>query len=145
MARWHPWIVLVHLSCAIVFIGAVAFEVFVLDALHGRLDNATVQRVEAIVMERARRFMPYVVATLFVTGGLLFELRCGGLSCMGSRFGVWLGLKVLLALGVLAVFIGAVRAGRHGGMDPCRFRHTHRIVLVLMAAIVLLAKTMFVL
>ena len=28
-------------------------------------------------------------------------------------------------------------------MNACRFRHTHRIVLALMATIVFLAKTMF--
>ncbi|HEX5307223.1 MAG TPA: hypothetical protein VFW82_14165 [Dyella sp.] len=134
-----------HLSCAILFVGAAAFEVFVLEALHGRLDGATLQQVEDIVMARARRFMPYVVGTLFVTGAMLFELRCGGLSCVGTRFGYWLGLKVLLAFGVLGVFIGAVRAGSRGRLDPCRFRHMHRIVLALMVGIVFLAKTMFVL
>ena len=37
----------------------------------------------------------------------------------------------------------AVWAGARGKMNACRFRHTHRIVLALMAAIVFLAKTMF--
>jgi hypothetical protein len=32
---------------------------------------------------------------------------------------------------------------RHGKMDVCRFKHTHRIVLALMVGIVFLAKTMF--
>src|SRR3546814_14116998 len=27
MAAWYPWIVLLHLACAIVFVGAVTFEV----------------------------------------------------------------------------------------------------------------------
>lgn len=145
MAHWYPWIVLVHLSCAIVFVGAAAFEVFVLEALHGRLEPAMLARVESLVMARARRFMPWVVATLFASGALLFDVRCGGLRCLGTRMGTLLGLKVLLALGVLAVFVGAVRAGARGGMDPCRVRHMHRIVLALMAGIVFLAKTMAVL
>lgn len=145
MAQWYPWIVLVHLTCAIVFVGAVAFEVFVLEALHGRLEATTLATVERAVMERARRFMPYVVATLFVSGAMLFDLRCNGLSCVGTRFGYFLLLKVALAFGVLGVFIGALRTGRRGGMDPCRFRQTHRIVLAMMVGIVFLAKTMFVL
>jgi hypothetical protein len=34
MSAWYPWIVLLHLACAIVFVGAVAFEVLVVEALH---------------------------------------------------------------------------------------------------------------
>jgi hypothetical protein len=143
MSAWYPWIVLLHLSCAIVFVGAVTFEVVVLEALHRHFDIATMQSIEKAVMARVRRFMPVVVILLFVSGGVLFEIRCGGLECVGSRFGNWLLLKVLLAFGVLGVFVNAMLAMRSGRMDVCRFRHTHRIVLGLMVGIVFLAKTMF--
>ncbi len=143
MAAWYPWIVLLHLACAIVFVGAVAFEVLVVESLHRHFDGATMQRIEQAVMARVRRFMPIVVMLLFVSGGVLFDIRCDGVSCVGSRFGNLLLLKVLLAFGVLGVFINAMWASRHGRMDVCRFRHTHRIVLGLMVGIVFLAKTMF--
>ena len=143
MVAWYPWIVLLHLSCAIVFVGAVAFEVLVVESLHKRFDVATVQRIEEAVMARVRRFMPTVVIVLFLSGGTLFDIRCDGFSCIGSRFGNLLLLKVLLAFGVLGVFVDAMWAMRHGRMDVCRFRHTHRIVLTLMVGIVFLAKTMF--
>ena len=97
------------------------------------------------VMARARRLMPGFVGLLFLSGFALFHIRCNGFSCLQPQFG-WgwlLALKALLAFGVLAVFIGAVRAGRNGTMDPCRFRHTHRVVLILMIGIVVLAKLMF--
>lgn len=143
MAAWYPWIVLLHLSCAIVFVGAVAFEVLVVESFHRHFDAATVQRIEQALMARVRRFMPVVVILLFVSGGALFDLRCDGFACVGSRFGNWLLLKVLLAFGVLGVFVNAMWAMRRGRMDLCRFRHTHRIVLGLMVGIVFLAKAMF--
>jgi len=143
MAAWYPWIVLLHLSCAIVFVGAVAFEVLVLEGLHQRLDVSTMRVVEQAVMARVRRFMPVVVVLLFFSGGALFDIRCGGISCVGSRSGNLLLLKVLLAFGVLGVFVNAMWASLRGKMDLCRFRHTHRIVLALMVGIVFLAKTMF--
>ena len=143
MSAWYPWIVLLHLSCAIVFVGAVAFEVLVLESLHRHFDMATMQRIEQAVMARVRRFMPLIVVLLFVSGGMLFAIRCDGLACIGSRFGNLLLLKVLLAFGVLGVFVQAMWAGIRGRMDACRFRHTHRIVLALMVGIVFLAKTMF--
>ena len=144
MAAWYPWIVLLHLACAIVFVGAVAFEVLVLESLHRRFDAAAMQRIEAAVMARVRRFMPVIVLLLFLSGFALFDLRCNGIQCIGTtRFGWFLLAKVILAFGVLSVFINAVWAGARGKMNACRFRYTHRIVLTLMAAIVFLAKTMF--
>ncbi|MDQ6648065.1 MAG: hypothetical protein M3Y93_12700, partial [Pseudomonadota bacterium] len=110
MTAWYPWIVLLHLVCAIVFVGAVAFEVIVLESLHKQFDITTVQRIEKAVMARVRTFMPVVIILLFVSGGLLFDIRCDGFSCVGSRFGDWLLLKVLLAFGVLGVFVNAMWA-----------------------------------
>ena len=143
MSVWYPWIVLLHLSCAIVFVGAVAFEVLVVESLHRHFDGATMQRIEQAVMTRVRRFMPILVIALFASGFVLFDIRCDGLGCVGSRFGNLLLLKVLLAFGVLGVFVNAMWVMRHGKMDVCRFRHTHRFVLGLMVGIVFLAKTMF--
>ncbi|GAA3915724.1 CopD family copper resistance protein [Luteimonas lutimaris] len=143
MATWYPLILLLHLSCAIVFVGAVAFEVLVLESLHRHFDHAIMERIEAAVMARVRRFMPVVVALLFLSGFALFDIRCNGFACIGSRFGWLLSIKVALAFGVLAVFVTAIRAGMRGTMDPCRFRRTHHVVLCLMAAIVVLAKLMF--
>ncbi len=143
MLDWYPWIVLLHLACAIVFVGAVTFEVLVLESLHKTFDAATMERLETAVMSRARRFMPFVVALLFLSGGMLFDIRCGGVACVGTRFGYWLLLKVSLAFGVLGVFAHALWAMRRGKMNPCRFRSTHRIILALMVGIVFLAKTMF--
>ena len=143
MAAWYPWILLLHLSCAIVFVGAAAFEVLVLEGLHKRFDATTMATIEQAVMARVRRFMPVAVLLLFASGGMLFDIRCDGITCVGTRFGWFLLLKVALAFGVLGVFVNAVWAGAHGRMNMCRFRYTHRVVLALMVGIVFLAKTMF--
>ena len=143
MAAWYPWILLLHLSCAIIFVGAVVFEVVVIESLKKHFDIITMQGIEQAVMARVRRFMPIVVILLFLSGFAVFDIRCDGFQCIGSRFGNWLLLKVVLAFAVLGVFANAMWAMRHGKMDVCRFRYTHRVVLGLMIGIVLLAKTMF--
>ncbi len=145
MAAWYPLILLLHLSCAIVFVGAVCFEVLVLESFHRQFDHALMEKIEAAVMARVRRFMPVVVALLFLSGFSLFDIRCNGFACITPQYGWgWLLMtKATLAFAVLAVFVGAIRAGLKGTMDPCRFRHTHRIVLCLMIGIVVLAKLMF--
>ena len=143
MAAWYPWILLLHLSCAIIFVGAVVFEVVVIESLKKHFDIITMQGLEQAVMARVRRFMPFVVVLLFLSGFAVFDIRCDGFQCVGSRFGNWLLLKVVLAFAVLGVFANAMWAMRHGKMDVCRFRYTHRVVLGLMIGIVFLAKTMF--
>jgi hypothetical protein len=143
VAAWYPWILLLHLSCAIIFVGAVVFEVVVIESLKKHFDIITMQGIEQAVMARVRRFMPIVVILLFLSGFAVFDIRCDGFQCIGSRFGNWLLLKVVLAFAVLGVFANAMWAMRHGKMDVCRFRYTHRVVLGLMIGIVLLAKTMF--
>ncbi|MCC6594873.1 MAG: hypothetical protein IT477_00030 [Rhodanobacteraceae bacterium] len=145
MVEWYGWIQLVHLACAIVFAGAVAFEVLILESLHAHLGMDQMQRIEELVVRRARRIMPVAVALLYISGAVMFEVKCAHGSCLGSRFGVMLGIKVLLALGVLGVFMSTMWAALRGRMDPCRVRHTHRIVLALMVGIVFLAKAMFLL
>jgi hypothetical protein len=142
VAAWYPWILLLHLSCAIIFVGAVVFEVVVIESLKKHFDIITMQSLEQAVMARVRRFMPVVVILLFMSGFAVFDIRCDGFQCVGSRFGNWLLLKVVLAFAVLGVFANAMWAMRHGKMDVCRFRYTHRVVLGLMIGIVLLAKTM---
>jgi hypothetical protein len=143
VVAWYPWIVLLHLSCAIVFVGAVVFEVLVVESLHRHFDADVMQRIEQAVMARVRRFMPVVVVLLFASGFVLYDIRCDGFACVGSRFGNLLTLKALLAFGVLGVFVNAMWAGLRGRMNACRFRYTHRVVLGLMIGIVFLAKTMF--
>ncbi|MEO7068083.1 MAG: hypothetical protein ABI114_14315 [Rhodanobacter sp.] len=143
LANWYIWILLVHLSCAIIFVGAVVFEVVVIESLKKHFDIVTMQSIERAVMARVRHFMPYVVILLFLSGFAVFDIRCDGFTCVGTRFGNWLLLKVVLAFAVLGVFLNAMWAMRHGKMDVCRFRYTHRIVLALMIGIVFLAKTMF--
>lgn len=145
MAAWYGWIQLLHLACAIVFVGAVSFEVLVLESLHKHLDHAAMARIEELVLRRARRVMPAVVLLLFASGIAMFTVRCPDFACMDTRFGWLLGLKVLLAFAVLGVFASAVWAGLRGRMSPCRFRYTHRVVLALMVGIVFLAKGMFLL
>ena len=145
MIEWYGWIQLVHLACAIVFAGAVTFEVLIIESLHAQLGAAGMEHLEGLIVRRARRIMPFVVGMLYLTGAAMFEVKCAHGSCLGSRSGIMLGIKVLLALGVLGVFLSTMWAAWRGRMDPCRFRHTHRIVLALMVGIVFLAKAMFLL
>lgn len=144
MAAYYGWFVTIHLLCAIVFVGAVFFEVLVIEPIEQRLPPGVGERLAEEIPRHVRRFMPIVVALLFLTGAAMawvhYSVRP---DFFQTRFGRLMTVKVGLALAVLGVFVAAIRASFKGTMDLCRFRHTHRIVAALMLGIVLLAKGMF--
>lgn len=144
MASYYGVFLTIHLLCAITFIGAVFFEVLVIEPIVKRLPPGVGEQISDEIPRQVRVFMPWVVALLFITGGLMFWVHFSSRSdFFQTRFGLLLTIKLVLAFSVLGVFVAAMRAAAKGTMDPCRFKHTHRIVASLMLGIVLLAKGMF--
>jgi len=141
---FYPYAVIIHLLCAIAFIGVVFFEVFILEGMRARLGPDTMEAVEAGLVRRARQIMPWIVGTLFLSGGYLgyAQFSASGLSWNNS-FSVLLSIKIALALSVLVHFITAMRAALTGCMTSERFRLTHISVFIHMVLIVILAKSMF--
>lgn len=144
MASYYGLLVTIHLLCAIIFVGAVFFEVMVVEPLERRLPPGIGEQIATEIPRRVRTFMPFVVVLLYLTGGAMFWVHYSSRpDFFHSRFGVLLTIKMTLAFAVLGVFVTAVRASIKGKMDLCRFRYTHRVVAALMLGIVLLAKGMF--
>lgn len=137
---------LVHLFCAIAFIGVVFFEVFILEGVRDTLGPTVMPRVEQGIISRAKRIMPWFVGTLFLSGIALGGFHYSQLpSPFSTSLGILLGIKILLALSVLAHFVNAMMAAQSGCMDSSRFQLTHLSVFIHMVLIVILAKAMFVL
>lgn len=140
----YPVIVTVHLLCAIIFGGVVFFEVLLLEGVRKRLGDHLMERVEMAIIGRARRIMPFVVATLFLSGGYLAytHLSATGVT-WNNAFSVLLTVKILLALSVLAHFTTAMLSAHRGHMTSRRFQITHISVAIHILLIVILAKAMF--
>ncbi len=144
MAHYYGLFVTIHLLCAITFVGAVFFEVLVIEPLEKKLPSGLGAQLAEAIPAHVRKFMPVIVALLFLTGGAMYWIHYSARpDFFSSRFGILLTIKMTLAFAVLSVFVTAMRASIKGTMDLCRFNHTHRIVAGLMLAIVLLAKGMF--
>ena len=144
MASFYGIFLTIHLLCAITFIGAVFFEVLIIEPLEKKLPSDISAILAENIPRQVRRFMPVVVAALFLTGGAMYWVHyVNRPDFFHSLFGILLTIKVGLAFIVLGIFATSLRAAAKGTMDLCRFRHTHRIVAVIMLVIVLLAKGMF--
>lgn len=144
MAAYYGLFVTLHLLCALIFVGAVFFEVLVVEPIERSLPPQIGAPLADEIPRRVRRFMPFVVGTLYLTGAAMFWVHFSARpDFFQTRFGWMLTAKISLTFLVLGVFVASMRAARRGTMDPCRFRHTHRIVAILMLGIAFLAKGMF--
>lgn len=137
-------ILIIHLFCATIFIGIVAFEVLILEGIRRHLPEKTMSLVEQGIHVRGRKIMPYVVVSLFLSGIYMATIRFAGVSSVfESSFTVLLSIKILLAVSVLTHFILAMKYAICGNMTSKRFKYTHLSVFVHMVLIVILAKGMF--
>lgn len=135
---------LIHLLCAIGFMGVVFFELVILEGMRKPLGPARMAEVEQALINRARRIMPWVVGTLFLTGTTLAYFHRGALATMGSSpFGLLLGLKILLATSVGCHFLYALKTATDGCMNSRKFKWLHFSVAAHMLGILFLAKGMF--
>lgn len=145
----HGLLVTVHLLCATVFIGVVAFEVLIFEGLRIHLPARYMLLMEEGIHHRARKIMPWFVALLYLSGLTLTVTAYGQVlrealaRPFTSLFGTLLGLKILLALSVLVHFALAMKHSICGSMTSRRFKYTHLSVSLHMVLIVLLAKGMF--
>jgi hypothetical protein len=161
----HQFIVLVHLLCAVLFAGAIALEVLVLEPVRKIIGEALFRRVEFYMFRRIRRVYPFAVIPLYATGFYLYfdyVERFGGFSALvATHFGQLLTLKMGLALGLLAIFASApflfmgrqprpllhflVVTGGPGDFRIDRFEAVHYAAMGLAFGIIVLAKLMFIL
>ena len=140
----YPLLLIAHLFAALMFVGAVFFEVLILGSALSQVSAATRQRIEAGIARRARRVMPWVLAVLYASGlGMAWPYRVALAQPLASSFALMLTLKIALALSVLGHFAVAMATRGHGERITRRFRRIHLSVFCHMLGIVLLAKAMF--
>src|SRR3546814_14041623 len=79
------------------------------------------RRVEIAIGKRARRFMPFVIIVLYGAGiGMAWPYRAALAHPFSSSFATLLGIKILLALSVLAHFIAAITLSAKGRLKTRR-------------------------
>lgn len=136
---------IVHLLCAVIFVGGILFEALVLSVLHSKaVSRAARQEVEHAISHRATRVMPVVVALLFASGLVMLHRHAAVLwQPFAHSFHTQLALKIVLAISVLAHFVFAVYKMKRHTLTKAWSRYIHIAVAMQVICIVLLAKTMF--
>lgn len=137
---------IIHLYCAIAFVGGVFFEVLVLSVMHGkRVSREARREVESAFSYRAVRVMPWVVGLLFISGVVMVFNRYLPIvrHPFDSSFGTMLTIKIALAFSVLAHFAIAVVKMHRKTLTVGWSKYIHAVVFTHMLLIVFLAKAMF--
>lgn len=140
----YPLLVMLHLFAALIFVGAVFFEVLILHGARKHASAAAMREVERAIGLRARRLMPFVLLVLYGAGlGLAWQYRAVLAHPGDSTLGLLLTIKIVLAVSVLGHFIRAITWMKAGRLNSRRSLIIHLSVFAHMVLIVLLAKTMF--
>ncbi|MDK4684135.1 CopD family copper resistance protein [Kingella negevensis] len=145
MSQLYPLAHIIHLFCAITFVGGVFFEAFVLSVMHTKRVNREARReVERALSYRAVRVMPWVVAGVFLSGLTMVHRYWDILQHpFASAFALQLTLKILFAFSILCHFLIAVYKMKTHTLSAAWSKYIHAAVFTQMICIVLLAKTMF--
>ena len=136
---------IIHLFCAIIFIGFVFADLFVLPVMKKVLKEDEYQKVNVAISSRARMIFPLSLLTLLLSGGYMIAKYINSeLGVFNSNLQLLLILKVFLALliasGVVYSLVNKIfKKAPHPIM-----KHLHKFVLFSGLLIIILAKVMFI-
>ncbi len=160
----HHILVLVHLIGAVLFVGAIALEVIVLEPIKKHIGTETFQMFEFYLFRRIKRTYWPAVLLIYSTGFYMyagFVAASGGIEVfLKSNFGLLLTLKMILALALLGIFVTAPFAFMLKQPNPLkhffiitgtwrdfridRFEVIHYAALTFGLSIIVLAKMMWI-
>ncbi|GAD18643.1 hypothetical protein [Helicobacter fennelliae] len=145
LATFYPYILTLHLFCAIFFVGFLFSDVVIISAVLRRLKPEMANEVRKILGSLETKIMPPCFLLLILSGGMLLSNYVGGdHGWWQSTFQKLLLLKVgvagcifLLVTFSLSMFFVFKKPNPLG-------KYTHPLVFTLACIIVVLAKFMYV-
>ena len=141
----YPIALIIHLICAIFFIGYVFTDVVVFAAIKQVLDEETEAKVKERISKRARKIFPLSVLMIVLSGGFMFSKYINSENgIFETNLQVALLIKVLLAFIIVSGIIYSLSRKFLNKKPHPIMAHFHNIVLFLGLVIVVLAKLMFV-
>ncbi|WP_072680491.1 hypothetical protein [Arcobacter sp. LA11] len=138
-------VLIIHLFCAIIFIGFVFADVIVLPAMKKVLNEEEHQKVMNAISNRARAIFPVSVLILILSGGFMLSKYVNSdLGAFNTTLQQLLMLKVIIALVIVAGILYSLSRKLFKKQPHPIMKHFHKFVLVCGIVIIILAKLMFV-
>jgi len=140
----YSLVLILHLLCAIIFIGFIFADVIVFPALNKVFSQNEVQKIKETLYARGVKIYPLAVLALVLTGAMMFSRYINadsGYFSSSLQQILWLKLFLVafIALGIIYALISRLLK-----KQPASFmKHFHKASLVLTLIIAVLAKVMF--
>lgn len=138
-------VLIVHLLCAIAFVGFIFADVFVFPALQNKYGESKSIEIKQTIYKRGVKIYPVAVLLLIGSGGYMFSKyinSTAGYFTTGLQQLLW--LKFILVLLIVFGVIYALSCKIRGKEEPSFMKSFHKFALILSLFIVILAKVMFV-
>ena len=136
---------IVHLLCAIIFIGFVFADLFVLPVMKKVLKEDEYQKVNVAISSRARMIFPLSLLTLLLSGGYMIAKYINSeLGVFNSNLQLLLILKVFLAVLIASGVVYSLVNKIFKKTPHPIMKHFHKFVLFSGIIIIILAKVMFI-
>ncbi|MGL2476400.1 copper resistance protein CopD, partial [Helicobacter pylori] len=74
----YPYVLVVHLLCAIIFIGYLFFDMVIFPNVKKMFGEEFANKANAGITQRAIKIMPLCVLGLVLTGGMMLSQYMGG-------------------------------------------------------------------
>ena len=144
MQNLYPYAQIVHLFCAIIFVGYLFFDVIIFKAACKKMPPELAQKAKQAIGSVAVKIMPICLLLLVLTGGIMMSNLVG--SKVGGYFETNLQIAFMIKFCLAMVIVAAVIVNlscKFIFKRPSPLGNIHPIALTLAVIIVLLAKVMF--
>ncbi len=136
----------IHLFCAVIFIGFIFADIFILPAIKKVLQEEEYQKAMNAILFRARMIFPLSVLILILSGGfMLSKYMNSDIGFISTSLQQLLMLKVLFALLIVSGIIYSLSRKILKKQAHPIMKHFHKFVFIIGVCIIILAKFMFVL
>jgi len=138
MQNLYPYAQIIHLFCAIIFVGYLFFDVIILRAASKKMPPELAQKAKQAIGSVAVKIMPICLLLLVLTGGIMMSSLSNWII-VNKAFVI----KFCLAMVIVAVVIVNL-SYKFIFKRPSPLGDIHPVALTLAVEIVLLAKVMFI-
>lgn len=145
MEAIYPYALIVHLFCAIIFVGYLIVEFIFLIPLFRRVNPEWVSEIRGIIGSIEGKIMPPSLLLLVLSGGMMISQYLGGENgYFQNPLQTLLAIKAILALCIFVIALYSLLMF-YVFKKPNPIKNlVHPIALVFSLIIVLLAKLMFI-
>ncbi len=145
METIYPYIHIIHLVLAIMFLGYVFTDLAVISALKGKFDKENQQKINQSLGKRSFRIFPVTLLFLVLTGGMMMSKYINSTAGFAETNLQKILLFKIALVTIIVIGVGSNLYNKFTGGTKSIFmqNHFHKLVIVLGIFIVIAAKAMF--